>query len=107
MKKFAFIVFSLLALAVLASPSYAVMLMKPQIAPKPTPRIPGSITSPSADGDKKCDPATADWVDVPGSCFDRGTEIICRIQNTCSGEQRAVVIQKGNLPGKPYGGIAR
>ena len=107
MKKFTFIVFSLFVLAVLAPPSYAVMGVKPQIAPKPTPRIPGSTGSISADGGKNCNPETADWVDVPNSCFDRGTEIICRIQNTCSGEQRAVVIQKGNLPGKPYSGIAR
>lgn len=104
MKKLAFIILSLALLIPMAAPSYAFMGQKPQVAPKPAPTLPGSTgVTPSAD--KNCNPDTADWVTI--SCADHGTYLVCRMQNTCSGEQRAVTVQKRSLPGNPYGGRAQ
>lgn len=106
MKKLAFIVFSMVVLTVMTQSAYAYMGQKPQRIPAPVIRT-SPIAGSTADGEKKCNPATADWEIIPGSCFDRGTYIICRMQNTCSGEQRAVTIPKKGLPGNPYDGVAR
>jgi len=103
MKKLAFIVFSLVVITAMATPSFALMGQKPQAIPAPVIRGAGM---PSADGDKKCDPDTAGWTITP-RCDDHGTYYVCVAINECDGSQKAVRIDKKNLPGGGSGGMQR
>ena len=104
MKKLAFIIFSLVVITAMATPSFALMGQKPQAIPAPVIRGVGDL--PSADGTKKCDPATAGWTISP-RCTEYPEYYVCVAINECDGSQKAVRIPKSNLPGRGGGGLAQ